>query len=127
MQLGKKMVLRAELDSMEPHMWGVSTRRGRWGENRFEHVEFTVRVETGEEYILRRMERERRVGRVEQVDATHYRFVADVYDTREVVPWIRTFLGRITQLNFSNRSIENAFKDDVAALYSLYGIEEEEA
>ena len=119
--------LRAELDRMEPHMWGVSTRRGRWGENRWEHVEFTVRVEAGEEYILRRMERERRVGRVEQVDDTHYRFVADVYDTREVVPWIRTFLGRITQLNFSNRSIENAFKADVAALYSLYGIEEEES
>jgi hypothetical protein len=73
------------------------------------------------------MERERRVGHVEQVDATHYRFVADVYDTKEVVPWIRTFLGRITQLNFSNRSIENAFKADVAALYSLYGIEEEES
>lgn len=117
--------LRAELDRMEPYMWGVTSRRNKLGEDRLEHVEFIIRVDAGEEHIVRRLEREKRVGRVERVDDTHYRFVADVYDTGEMVPWIRTFICRITQMNFSNRTVENKFKADVDAMYCLYGLDKE--
>ena len=84
-------------------MWGVNCKDN---EDNLEHVEFTVRAESGEEYIFRRLQREKRIGVVEQIDNTHWKFSADVYDTTELIPWIRTFICRITQLDFSNKIIE---------------------
>ena len=66
-----------------------------------------------ERYIINRLNREKRIGTVEKLDGTHYRFKADVYDTNELTPWIRTFIGRITAFDFSNRSIENRIKKDI--------------
>ena len=60
---------------------------------------------------------------MEKVDDEHYRFYADVYDTNELIPWIRTFICRITRLNFSDRTVENRFKADIEEMYKLYGIE----
>ena len=114
--------LRASLDKMQTKMWGVNAGRGLNGEERIEHVEFVVRIGDGEEHIIRRLEREKRVGTVEKIDGSTYRFCADVYDTTEMIPWIRTFICRIVKLNFSNRTIENRFREDLCAMYSMYGL-----
>lgn len=116
--------LRAELDKMQEKMWGVNIKRNRWGDERLEHVEFTVRVGNGENYIVNRLEREKRIGRVERLDRSTYRFSADVYDSTELIPWIRTFISRITEMRFSNRTVENRFKSDLCEMYRMYGIEE---
>ena len=114
--------LRAELDKMQRRMWGVNTKRTRRGEEHIEHVEFELRIDDGEEYIIRRLEREKRIGTVEKIDDNKYRFHADVYDTMEMIPWIRTFICRIVKLNFSNRTAENQFKADLCDMYSMYGL-----
>ena len=119
--------LRAELDRMQPKMWGVSVKRNKWGEEKLEHVEFTVKINDKEEHIVRRLEREKRIGKVEKMDEHTYRFTAEVYDTGELLPWIRTFICRIVQMNFSNRTQENKFKEDLEAMYCMYGIGEEES
>ena len=118
--------LRSELDRMQGKMWGVSVKRNKWGEDRLEHVEFTVKVDDGEDFIVKRLYREKRVGEIEMIDAHTYRFTADVYDSSEMVPWIRSFICRITDMKFSNRSQENKFKEDLDALYSMYGVREED-
>ena len=59
---------------------------------------------------------------VEKIDDNTYRFYADVYDTMEMIPWIRTFICRIIKLNFSNRTVENQFKTDLGTMYSMYGL-----
>ena len=117
--------LRAELDRMQSKMWGVSVKRNKWGNDHLEHVEFTIKIEDNEEYIVRRLEREKRIGTVEKLDEHTYRFSADVYDTSEMIPWIRTFICRIDKMNFSNRTIENQFKKDLEAMYRMYGIRQE--
>ena len=117
--------LRAELDRMQSKMWGVSVKQNPWVADHLEHVEFTVKVEEHEEYIVGRLEREKRVGTVERLDENTYRFSADVYDSSEMVPWIRTFICRIVKMNFSNRSVENQFKKDLEAMYRMYGIGQE--
>ena len=114
--------LRASLDEMQTKMWGVNTKRNRHGEEHVEHVEFVVKIEPGEEHIIRRLNREKRVGTVEKIDDNTYRFYADVYDTMEMIPWIRTFICRIIKLNFSNRTAENQFKTDLGTMYSMYGL-----
>lgn len=117
--------LRAELDRMQSKMWGVSVKRNKWGTEQLEHVEFTVKIDDNEEYIVRRLEREKRIGTVEKLDEHTYRFSADVYDSSEMIPWIRTFICRIVKMNFSNRTVENQFKKDLEAMYHMYGVEEE--
>ena len=118
--------LRAELDRMQGKMWGVSVKRNKWGNDHLEHVEFTIKVAADEDYIVRRLEREKRIGTVEKLDENTYRFSADVYDTSEMIPWIRTFICRICELNFSNKTLEKQFLDDIKEMYRMYGIAEVE-
>lgn len=109
--------VRASFAELERHMWGVNAKRSA---KHTEHVAFTVRVDPGERHIVERLEREKRCGIIEQTDETNYRFSAEVFDTSELVPWIRTFICRITQINFSNRLIENQFREDLLNMYALY-------
>lgn len=112
---------RATLEDMEKHMWGVSTQ-SRSGA-RMEHVEFTIRHAADETHIPQRLEREKRCGAVERLDAEHSRFSADVYDASEMIPWIRTFLCRITEIHFSDPDMEERFRSDVREMYAQYGVE----
>ena len=116
--------LRAQIDQMKDKMWGVSTKRNKWGIERLEHVDFTVKVADDEVHIIRRLEREKRVGKVEKIDDNTYRFVADVYDVSEMIPWIRTFICRIIDMNFTSKTLENQFKSDLDTMYRMYGIGE---
>ncbi|MGI6316509.1 MAG: WYL domain-containing protein [Christensenellales bacterium] len=113
-------VLREKLDSMLPHVWGVSTQSTS-GE-RMEHVEFTVKYADNETHIHKRLEREKRCGTVEKIDDHTSRFTADVFDASELIPWIRTFICRITEYSFSNKTLESQFRDDIEEMYRLYGI-----
>ena len=118
--------LRAKLDEMQTKMWGVTAGNNRYGEERTEHIDFTVKVADNEGYIIQRLEREKRIGTVEKIGDNTYRFSAEVYETSELIPWIRTFICRITELNFSNKALEKQFKDDIKEMYRIYGIEEVE-
>ena len=113
--------LRDTLTNMQRHMWGVSTQ-GRSNE-RIEHIEFTVTYGDNEQHIHNRLLREKRCGTVERIDNNTSRFSADVYDSTEVIPWIRTFICRITDISFSNKDVEKQFKDDISAMYQLYDLE----
>ena len=116
--------MRQKLDEMQKHMWGVSTQN-RWG-NRMEHVEFTIRYGAGEKHITKRLEREKRCGTVEHLDENTSKFTADVYDASELIPWIRTFICRITEIHISNEKLEKQFQEDIKAMYALYGLEDGE-
>ena len=116
--------LRAQIDEMKGKMWGVSTKRNKWGVEKLEHVDFTVRVADDEAHIIKRLEREKRIGKVERLDGNTYRFTADVYDVSEMIPWIRTFICRITDMNFTSNTLENQFKSDLDEMYRMYGIGE---
>lgn len=113
--------MREKLNAMLPHMWGVSTQ-SRSG-NRMEHVEFTVQYTEYEQHIPRRLEREKRCGTVIHLNQNSSKFIADVFDTSELIPWIRTFICRITDVCFSNKELEKQFQNDLKDMYTLYGLE----
>lgn len=112
--------LRSALQKAEKHMWGVNCR---WNVKQTEHVEFEIKTGKDEQFIVRRLEREKRCGTVEKIDDNRYRFTADVFDTTEMLPWIRTFISRITKMSFSNRTVENRFKADIQKMYRMYGLD----
>lgn len=113
--------LRQQLNEAEDCMWGVN---GRLDKKDTQHVEFEIRISDDEQYIVHRLEREKRCGKFEKIDDNHYRYSADVFDTTEMIPWIRTFICRITRLNFSDRTAENNFKADIEKMYEMYGVED---
>ena len=110
---------------MRLHMWGVNTTYlpGK----KPEHVEFTIQYGEEETYLPQRLEREKRCGTVEHLTPNQSRFSADVYDPGEMIPWIRTFLGRITELHCSKKELEDLFRQDLTKMYEMYGIGGEEA
>ncbi len=118
-------ILRERLKDMRPHMWGVSTQSRL--SQRIEYVEFTVRYEDNEQHIHHRLEREKRCGTVKKIDDNTSLFTAEIYDSSELIPWIRTFICRITDIRFSNSTLEAQFKYDIKKMYTLYGLEGGEA
>lgn len=99
------------------HLWGVSTGPA----HRLDHLEMTVNIDHGEEYIVQRLEREKRHGSVERIDEHTCKFTADVYDAAEMLPWLRTFIGRITDLQCSNSYVTDTFFADLERMSALYG------
>lgn len=109
--------IRERLDDFSDHVWGAS----RGDCKTLYRVEMVIRAGEGEDHIPRRLEREKRCGTVERVDATRWRFIARVYDPLELLPWIRTFIGRIEALECDDTRITERFYRDLAAMAGLYG------
>lgn len=112
-------LLRKRLAKAEAHMWGVNCRLNP---RHTEHVEFDIRINGDEQFIVNRLEREKRCGRVEKLDDFNYRYVADVFDINEMIPWIRTFICRITRVSFSDRRLEKKFIKDIEKMYAMYDV-----
>lgn len=108
--------LAAHWEKTASHMWGVVIRHKR------EHISMDIHVEANERFILRRLEREKRCGTVTRIDENTWRFEADVMDSLEMVPWIRTFFGRITRLSADNPRLLRWIKQDLAEMSSLYEV-----
>ncbi len=115
---------RAKLDGIGDRLWGVSAQS--FFGNRTEHAKFTVVYGDNESFIHERLEREKRCGTAERIDKNTSRFSADVYDATELIPWIRTFIGRIVDVRFSDRRLQERFLGDIRAMYEMYGTGEEE-
>ncbi len=109
--------LKRNPDDFLAHSWGVTVDN----DDCPEHIEMTIRAGNGEEHIVRRLEREKRCGTVEQLDETHWRFSADIYNTFEILPWLRTFIGRITDLQCTDPVMLERFWKDFDRLADFYG------
>ena len=112
--------LKESAKRFDSHLWGVSSG----DDHSLDHVEMTVFVGDNEEYIINRLEREKRNGKIIPVDSHHFKFVADVYDAVEMLPWIRTFTGRITNLTSTNSTMVETFNEDLKAMQFMYGGDE---
>ena len=102
------------------NLWGVSTGGG----HSLDHIEMTIHIGKNERFFIDKLERERRCGRVEMIDDCTIKFVADVYDASEMLPWLRTFIGRIEKLECSNSYVTRRFSEDLETMRALYGGEE---
>ena len=107
-------------EKFQSHLWGTSSGVGF----NVDHLEMTLHFDDDEQHIPRRLEREKRNGRVELVDQNTCKYIVDTYDASEMVPWIRTFTGRIEKLECSDETVVKRFYDDLNQVYALYGGEE---
>lgn len=104
-------------EKIKDKVWGVSLGDYKT----IEHLEMIIIAEENEYYIPQRLEREKRGGKVEKIGENQYRFSIDVYDARELLPWVRTFVGRITKFSCSNQEVTEKFNQELQRLLELYG------
>ena len=85
------------------------------------HFEMEISVNESEEYIVRRLEREKRGGTVVRLrSGSSYLFSADIYDANELLPWICTFTGRILRIKCDNEDVINKYRDYLAQMAGFY-------
>ncbi len=100
-----------------PFSWGVSFGTSRKPE--------TIRLrialdEATESYIYARLKREGRNGTVIPVEPGIYEYTCQCWDASELLPWVRTFTGRILDFSCSNAAVEQRFWDDFGQMQKLY-------
>ena len=105
------------LQAFQSKVWGVAVKAGA----ETEHLELVIHAEPEEAYVVQRLHREKRCGTVTELGGGNWRFEADVFDAVELLPWIRTFTGRIVSLKSTNAEVEKRFYGDLAALRAMYG------
>ena len=104
-------------EKFRTHLWGTSTGVG----HRVDRIEMTVRFEDDEPYIPQRLEREKRNGKVLRTGPNTCLYTAEVYDASEMLPWLRTFIGRIEKLECTDQTVVDRFYEDLDAMTAMYG------
>lgn len=115
--------LQTKLNRNRRQLWGVSFQ-GR-ERHHIDKLTMTIQVfEPKESYIVDRLRREGRGGTVTKTAPNIYQYEIEVFDCNEMLPWIRTFIGRILSLECSAKSVERRFYEDLQTMYQMYQIEE---
>ena len=118
---------RAEFEELRKHVWGVALKQNRRHSTASTvHVTFCVHFEDDEKFIYQRLLREKRCGTVTLIDENNARFDADVFDPVEVIPWIRTFICRITFFDSTDKTLARRFYNDIQQMMELYADTEDE-
>ena len=86
-----------------------------------EHFEMTLSINDDELYVLNRLQREGRCGKIEKIKENTYKYSIETYDTNELTTWIKTFTGRIINIKGNNKSIIGHFYSDIKKMKKLYG------
>lgn len=76
--------------------------------------------EITEQFVLERIKREGKGGVIIKTDKNTFEYSINVTDTLEMVPWLRTFIGRIVKLEGSENHVITQFKRDINSMASLY-------
>jgi len=112
-------VLTERLSRIHNKLWGVSFQSE--GTHFLDKLSMTLQIrEPSENYILSRLKREGRGGIVTKTAPNTYLYEIEVFDCNELLPWIRTFTGRILSLECSDKSVEQRFYRDLQEMYRLY-------
>lgn len=113
-------ILRDKLNNIQKYMWGVFLPY----KYNINTVKFVLHINDNEEYIYKRLLREKRCGNVIRQDKNTVMFYCAVVDVDEMLPWIRSFIGRIKYFEFSDKNAEKRLYNDINEMYSMYGLGE---
>ena len=106
--------------SFSEKLWGISGGDDR--KRTVDHLEMLIRAGEDEAFIVQRLQREKRCGIVAEVSPGCWKFEADVSDAMEMMPWIRTFIGRIISLKCSDPEVEERFRTDLERMSRMYDL-----
>jgi len=118
---------RAEFEKLRNHIWGVALKQNKkHNDTTTLHVTFRITFSEEEKFIYQRLLREKRSGTVTLLDDNNAQFDVDVYDPQEIIPWVRTFICRITVFDCTDKYIVRRFYGDIRKMNRMYLGEEED-
>ena len=113
--------LKDTLQKNHPYIWGVSFQNEQ--QTRMESIKITLHIQEGrEDFIIERLKREGKGGIITRIEPNIYTYEKEVFDCNEMLPWIRTFTGRIKDIECSSARLKNLFYKDMEKMYELYHI-----
>lgn len=77
--------------------------------------------EQHESYVLDRLKREGKHGIISKIKDNTFQYTIEVPDTLEMVPWMRTFIGRIISIEGTETGVISQFKRDIKTMMGEYG------
>ncbi len=107
--------LQNEIENKLQYLWGVSFKK-----NELETLKIVLYIGKKEEYIVERLRNEGRHGIIKQLTSDKWEYQIEVYDALEMLPWIRTFIGRIISLESTNEDVCRKFYRDFESVYRFY-------
>lgn len=85
-------------------------------------VKLTLSIdENTETHIIERLQREGHGGRITHVAPNTYTYEKEVFDGNEMMPWVKTFIGRILTFESNNKYLERKFYRDMKQISDMYG------
>ena len=80
-------------------------------------------LEVCPDYDAERLRREGRGGTLERVRENVWLYIGSFFDANEMLPWVKSFTGRILDLQCSNQAVLQKVTADLEAMYQMYGKE----
>lgn len=108
--------LKDEYAEKERYLWGVSFGDGK----QLDTVKVTLRIGEKERHTLLRLNREKRNGIVTRLEKDRVQFSTTVYDAKELLPWIRSYIGRIEHVESNNCAFREQLLESIQSLYIRY-------
>ena len=104
---------------MFPYVWGVSF--GSFQNQKMETISMEIQFDEKEEdFILNRLEREGRGGTLKRLKPGVYEYTRSCLDTAELLPWAKSFIGRVRSFHCSNPAVEKRFWEDIHMMKTYY-------
>ena len=100
-----------------PYIWGVSFGNLRKPETVTMEICFDEKEES---YILTRLDREGRGGALKRLEPGVYEYRRLCLDPSELLPWAKSFTGRVRSFHCSDRAVEKRFWDDMNLMEACY-------
>lgn len=104
-------------ESRLSYCWG-STIKASAHKDDFEMVLYIN--EESEQYILHRLEREKRHGQVEKIETNYFRYSIKTSNASELMGWVKSFTGRIVSVSSTNAYVKTFYKD-MQRMQEMYG------
>lgn len=93
------------------------------GSQHMDTIKLTLSImEPQERFILRRLETEGRGGIITRIADNTYTYEISVFDGNEMMPWIKTFIGRIISFESNNEGLQTKYQRDLAQMMRMYRI-----
>ncbi len=109
--------LKEKLNGNLDKCWGVSFG----GSTRCEKISVKFYIDEKKElHIINRLKREGRGGEIERIDKNVYLYSKEIFDTNEVMSWIKSFTGRIISVDGTSKFVVDKFYSDMKRMYEIY-------
>ena len=111
----------AQAARIEEHMWNVVPG----DPEDLKELKVTLRFPEDAGYLERKLNREKRIGKVEPLGSGRFLFSLRTYDLTAVRPFLRNYIGYIERIETDDRDFLDDWQKNLQAFQEMYGLHAE--